>query len=132
MMAARLNSGAALRWLAATGVTAAATMLLAILHANSTTAGMVFLVLVVWSATQAGFALSLYIAGLCAVAFDFYFLPPVHKLQLAGAEQWVLLVAFAASSFVVSRVAERARRQTKSAEQRQHDLEQLYELSQEM
>src|SRR5579875_1489036 len=67
-MAARLHSGAALRWLAATGVAAAAALLLALLHANSTTAGMVFLVLVVWSATLAGFALSLYMAALCAVA----------------------------------------------------------------
>lgn len=131
-MAARVDSGAALRWLAATGTAAAATLLLAILHANSTTAGMVFLVLVVWSATQAGFALSLYLAALCAVAFDYYFLPPVHTLQMAGAQQWVPLLAFAVSSLVVSRVAERARRQTKRAEQRQHDLEQLYELSQEM
>ncbi len=132
MMAARLDSTAALRWLAATGAAAAATLLLALLHANSTTAGMVFLVLVVWSATQAGFALSLYIAALCALAFDYFFLPPFHTLWLAGAEQWLPLIAFAASSLVVSRVAEHARRQTKSAEQRQHDLEQLYELSQEM
>lgn len=72
-MAARPHSAVALRWLAATGVAAAATLLLALLHANSTTAGMVFLVLVVWLATRAGFALSLYIAGLCAVAFDFSF-----------------------------------------------------------
>jgi two-component system, OmpR family, sensor histidine kinase KdpD len=131
-MPARLHSGAALRWLAATGAAAAAALLLAVLHANSTTAGMVFLVVVVWSATLAGFALSLYIAALCAVAFDYYFLPPVHTLWMAGAQQWVPMLAFAASSLVVSRVAERARRQTKSAEQRQHDLEQLYELSQEM
>jgi two-component system sensor histidine kinase KdpD len=131
-MAARLHSGAALRWLAATGVAAAAALLLALLHANSTTAGMVFLVLVVWSATLAGFALSLYMAALCAVAFDYCFLPPVHTLWLAGAQQWVPMLAFAAGSLVVSRVAERARRQTKSAELRQHDLEQLYELSQEM
>jgi two-component system, OmpR family, sensor histidine kinase KdpD len=131
-MSARLHSGAALRWLAATGAAATATLLLTVVHANSTTAGMVFLVLVVWSATQAGFALSLYIAGLCAVAFDYYFLPPIHTLWLAGAQQWVPLLAFAASSLVVSRVAERARRQTKSAELRQHDMEQLYELSQEM
>ena len=42
----------ALRWLAASATAALATFLLVWLRANSTTAGMVFLVLVVWWATQ--------------------------------------------------------------------------------
>ena len=52
------------------------TVVLVWLDANSTTAGMVFLVLVVWSATQAGIMLSIYIALLCALSFDYFFLPP--------------------------------------------------------
>ena len=42
------------------------------------------------------------------------------------------MFTFAASCLVVSRVAERARRQTRQAEQRRRDVERLYELSQEM
>ena len=44
----------ALRWFAATSTAALTTLVLTWLGANSTTAGMVFLVLVVWWATQAG------------------------------------------------------------------------------
>jgi two-component system sensor histidine kinase KdpD len=102
------------------------------LGADSTAAGMVFLVLVVWSATQAGIWLALFVAVLCALSFDYFFLIPYHTLRLAGAQQWVAMFSFVASCLVVGRVAERARRQTSQAEQRREDVERLYELSQEM
>jgi two-component system sensor histidine kinase KdpD len=126
------DSQGLIHWVAASLMAMLTTMVLAWLGANSTTAGMVFLVLVVWSATQAGISLSLYIAALCAFSFDFFFLLPYHTLRLAGAQQSVDMLAFAASCLVVSRVAERARRQTRQAEQRKADVERLYELSQEM
>ena len=122
----------ALQWLAATATAALATFLLAWLGANSTTAGMVFLVLVVWWATQAGIVLSIYTAVLCAVCFDYFFLPPVHTLWLQGAQAWVAMVSFALSCVVVSRLAERARKQTVRAQQREEDVGKLYSLSQEM
>jgi len=56
--------------------------------ADATTAGMVFLVLVVWSSTQAGRWLALFVAVICALSFDYFFLPPFHTLRLAGGEQW--------------------------------------------
>ena len=109
-----------------------ATFLLAWMHANSTTAGMVFLALVVWSATKAGPKLSLYIAALCALSFDFFFLLPFRTMLLAGPQQWVEMLTFLASCIVVSRVAERERQQTRQAEQRRQDVERLYTLSQEL
>jgi two-component system sensor histidine kinase KdpD len=93
---------------------------------------MVFLVLVVWASTQAGIWLSLYMAVLCALLFDYFFLPPVRTFRLAGGQEWVAMFSFLACCLVVGRVAERARRQTRQAEQRREDVERLYELSQEM
>jgi len=131
-MEAPAHSEKVLRWLAATGMAVATTFLLERLGANPTAAGMVYLVLVVWSATQAGIWLSLYVAVMCALGFDYFFLPPVRSFQLVGAQAWVAMLSYLACCLVVSRVAERARRQTKQAEQRREDVERLYELSQEM
>jgi two-component system, OmpR family, sensor histidine kinase KdpD len=131
-MEVRAHSERALRWLAATGLAIATTFLLERMGANPTAAGMVYLVLVVWSATQAGIWLSLYVAVICALGFDYFFLPPFRSFQLAGTQAWVAMLSYLACCLVVSRVAERARRQTKQAEQRREDVERLYELSQEM
>ena len=120
------------RWLAATLVAVAITSLLVWLGVNSTTAGMVFLVLVVWFDAQTGILLALYVALLCAVAFDYYFLPPVHTLQIVGLQQWVAMISFLLSCAVVGRLAERARGQARQANERRADVERLYELSQEM
>jgi two-component system sensor histidine kinase KdpD len=110
----------------------ASTFVLVKLGANATVAGMAFLVLVVWSATQAGPWLSAMLAILFAVLFDFYFLEPFRSFRLLGGSEWVALCCYLASCLVVSRVAEQARRQTRQAEQRREDVERLYELSQQM
>jgi two-component system, OmpR family, sensor histidine kinase KdpD len=121
-----------LRWLGATLAAALATLLMAWMGADSTAAGMVFLLLVVWTATVAGKWLSLYVAILCALSFDYFFLLPLRTLRIVGAREWVALLTFVSSCVVVGRVAERARRQTRQAEQRREDVERLYALSQEM
>ena len=122
----------ALWWIAATLMPVLFTVLLVHLGATSTIAGMVFLVLVVWTATKAGMRLSLYSAVLCAFVFDYFFLPPFRTFRIAGGPEWVAMVLFVASCVVVGRVAEQARRQALQAEQRREDVERLYSLSQEM
>ena len=126
------DSRGAIHWFVGTMMAAVTTAVLVWLGANSTAAGMVYLVLVVWSSTQAGIWLSLYIAVLCALSFDYFFLLPYHTLRIAGAQEWVAMISFVACCVVVERVAEMARRQTLQAEQRREDVERLYELSQEM
>ena len=63
-----------LQWLGATLAAVLTTVGLAMTSARATTAGMVFLVVVVVTATQAGLVISLYSALLCAVSFDYFFL----------------------------------------------------------
>jgi two-component system sensor histidine kinase KdpD len=120
------------RWVAATLGVVLVTFLLSVAHIKETAAGLIFLAMVVWFAARAGIVLSLYVAGLCALSFDYFFLAPLHTLRLAGPQEWVEMLSFAVSSVVVGRLAERARRQTMQAEERREDVERLYTLSQDM
>ena len=61
-MNAHSDSRRLFHWTMATLTAVGFTILLVSTGANATTAGMVFLVLVVWSAAQAGIWLSLYVA----------------------------------------------------------------------
>jgi two-component system sensor histidine kinase KdpD len=121
-----------LRWLLITAVNSLLTATLFLLHADAATAGILYLMFVVWAATLAGPAASFYLALISALAFDYYFLEPRFSLGLSGVQSWLAMLAFVVSCVMVGRVAERARRQTRQAEQRREDVERLYELSQEM
>lgn len=121
-----------LRWLLATAVTVLLTAALVLLHAEASTSGILYLVMVVWSATVAGRAVSIYLAVLASLLFDYYFLEPLYSITISGSRDWLAMIAFVVACVIVSRVAERARQQAQQAEQRREDVERLYSLSQEM
>jgi len=121
-----------LRWLSVMLVAALTTFVLVWMGANSTAAAMVFLVLVVWSATQTASLFRSLSPSSARSRSTYFFLPPYRTLRLQAAQEWVAMVSFVASCVVVGRVAEMARRQTRQAEQRREDVERLYALSQEM
>jgi two-component system, OmpR family, sensor histidine kinase KdpD len=118
--------------LGATVGIAALTAIFVRAHIDNSVVAVVFLTGVVWIATQAGRGLSLYVALLCALSFDYFFLPPLYSLRLAGAQQWMEFISFFATSLIVGRVSDHARRQARQAETRRADVERLYTLSQEM
>lgn len=119
-------------WIGATAVVTLANLVLTATDMSDTGAGLVFLTLVVWFAARAGIALALYVALVCALAFDYFFLPPVHTFRLVGVQAWIEMLSFLVSSVIVGQLAERAQRQTRQARQRREDVERLYALSQDM
>lgn len=120
-----------LRWLAATTAILVVTGTLVLLRADANVAGLIYLVLVVLFATVAGRDVSIYLAFICGLLFDYFFLPPLYSFDLSFRSS-LAMTAFVVSCIVVGRVAERARRQTRQAEQRREDVERLYALGQEM
>lgn len=124
--------GAAAQYLGVTLAAVLTTVVLVWVQAGPGISGLIFLVLVVWTATEAGIVVALYSAILSTLLFDFYFLPPYRTLRLASASEWVALGSFLACSVVAGRVAERARNEAREARQRREELERLYALGQEM
>ena len=120
------------QWLGASFTAFATYPLLLWIHADSAAAGLVYLVLIVLFASFAGKAVSVYLAVLSALIFDYFFVSPYGTLNIAGYQSWLSMVAFVLSCVVVSRTADRARRQTRQAQQRREDVERLYELTQDL
>ena len=102
------------------------------LHVNETTVAMTFLVGILVVAANWGLRHSIYLSIVSALAFNFFFLPPVMTLTIGDSRNWVALLAFLVTSIVASQLAERARREAKISRRRQREAERLYEFSQQM
>ena len=65
-----------------------------------------------------------------ALAFNWFFVPPVHTLTIADTRNWVSLAVFAATAVITSHLAAGFRRQRREAEERRRDAELLEEMAQ--
>jgi two-component system, OmpR family, sensor histidine kinase KdpD len=63
------------------------------------------------------------------LAFNFFFLPPVHTFTLRQSENWVALAVYLFTAVVVSGLAARARRRADDAEQREREASLLAEIA---
>src|SRR3984885_10743636 len=102
------------------------------LHVNETTISLTFLIVILLVAANWGLRHAIYLSILSAVAFNFFFLPPVLTFTIGDSRNWVALLAFLVTSIVASQLAERARREAKISRRRQREAERLYEFSQQM
>lgn len=60
-----------------------------------------------------------------AVAFNWFFVPPVHTLTIADTRNWVSLAVFTATAVITGYLAEGFRRQRRESEERRRDAELL-------
>ncbi len=81
-------------------------------------------VAVVW-----GLRFSLPVAVGSMLAFNFFFLPPVHTLTLTDSENWFALAVYSGTAIVVSELASRSRRRTIEAEQRRREAALLADIA---
>jgi two-component system, OmpR family, sensor histidine kinase KdpD len=63
------------------------------------------------------------------LAFNWFFLPPLHTLALRESESWVSLAVYLVTAFVVSAFAARSRRRAVDAEQRRGEAALLADVS---
>jgi two-component system, OmpR family, sensor histidine kinase KdpD len=96
---------------------------------NSTTVGLVLLVVVLGIALARGLRAAVIGAFAATLAFNFFFLPPLHTFTIAEPANWVALFCFLVVAVVVSRLVLGEREQAADALRRRREIEVLYELS---
>jgi len=96
---------------------------------NPTTAGLIYLLLVLAIASTWGFPEALLASIAATLAFNFFFLPPVGKLTIADPQNWIALFSFLATALIASRLSTKAEQRATEAIEHQHDVERLYTLS---
>jgi two-component system, OmpR family, sensor histidine kinase KdpD len=101
-----------------------------VVRVNPTTVALAFVIAVVMVSANWGLRPAIFLALLATLAFNYYFLPPVGTLTIADPQNWVALFAFLVTAIIASQLAERARREAQSANERRSEAERLYKFSQ--
>jgi two-component system, OmpR family, sensor histidine kinase KdpD len=103
-----------------------------IIQVNPTTAALTFLIGVLIVSATWGLRPAIFMAVFATLAFNYYFLPPIGTLTIADPQNWVALFAFLVTAIIASQLAERARREAQSANERRGEAERLYKFSQRL
>jgi two-component system, OmpR family, sensor histidine kinase KdpD len=103
-----------------------------VIRVNPTTVALTFLIGVLIVSANWGLRPAIFMALVATVAFNYYFLPPVGTLTIADPQNWVALFAFLITAIIASQLAERARREAQSANERRGEAERLYKFSQQL
>ena len=120
------------RYAIAIGAVALAVIAYRRLPVNPTTVALTLLLIVLGVASRWGLTIAITTAVAGTLAFNYYFLPPVHTFTISDPENWIALLAFLISAIIASRLSERARREAENATRRRKEIERLYFLSQQL
>jgi len=91
--------------------------------------GVLYLPAVLAVAVWFGLAFAVAVSVLSMLAFNFFFLPPVHTLALRDSENWLALGVYLVTAVVVSELATRSRRRAAEATQREREATFLADVS---
>src|SRR5205085_5172169 len=83
--------------------------------------GVLYLLAVLPVAIFWGLRYALPVAVASMLAFNFFFLEPVHTFRLRDSQNWVALAVYLTTAVVVSELAARGRRRADDAEQRRRE-----------
>lgn len=103
-----------------------------LVHVNPTTAALTLLLAVLVVSANWGLTTAVWMSIVAALAFNFFFLPPLGTFTIAETQNWVALFAFLCTAVIASNLSERARRGARAAENRRNEVERLYTFSQQL
>jgi len=132
LVGARIDSGthAVQRWFskrdvvvlfASVGAIGAIVIALRLLPDSSpTTAALVLLLVVLGAATQGRLRVATLVSLIATVAFNFFFIPPIHTFTVVGTQNWVALIVFLTVAIIASNLSAAA--QERARERQRADL----------
>jgi len=93
---------------------------------SPTTVGFALLLVVLFVATFGGMGPAVLASVLGTLAFNFFFIPPLHTLTVENPQNWVSLVAFLVTAITAGQLSAWARRRAFEAESARGEVERLY------
>ena len=101
-------------------------------HPNPTIAALLFLLVVLVTATFAQLRVAIGISVAAMAAFNFFFLPPFHTLTIADPQNWVALFVFVIVAVIASQLSAAVRQRASEAEARKLEVTRLFDLSRDI
>jgi two-component system, OmpR family, sensor histidine kinase KdpD len=108
---------------------AALTFIAHIFPTNALTAGFVYLLLVLITASTLGFVEAFILSIAATLTLNFFFLPPLGTFTIVDPQNWIALFTFLSTSLIASRLSTKARQRALDAMERQQHIEWLYAFS---
>ena len=103
-----------------------------LLHVNPATVGFTFLLAILAVSAAWGLRYAIFMALIATMAYNYFFLPPVLTVTISDPQNWIALFAFLITAVIASQLAERARHEAESSNQRRTEVERLYAFSQQL
>lgn len=94
---------------------------------NSTTVALVFLLIVLFTATFIGRNPAIFVSVLAAISFDYFFLHPFETLSIADWENFVAWAVFTITAITAGELSAYARRRADEAERQKDEIKKLYD-----
>jgi len=110
-------------------VVAASTYVAYTLRFPLSTAGFLYLLLVVVFSLFYGVWQATFVSLLAVSCLNFFFVPPTWSFAVSDARDWIALISFQICALVVSRLSSRESRIAREANMQRAQMEKLYELS---
>ena len=123
----RLASGVLASAVAVALVTAAIALIKP--HVPVLSLGVLYVFAVLPIAIAYGLPLAVVVSVASLLAFEWFYLPPVHHFSLRNNENWFALAVYLVTAIVVSELAARSRRRAAAAEQRERESALLAQLA---
>jgi two-component system, OmpR family, sensor histidine kinase KdpD len=99
---------------------------------NPTIAALLFLLVVLATATSAHLRVSIGTSVAAMVVFNFFVLPPFHTLTIADPQNWVALFVFVVVALIASQLSAAVRQRAGEAEARKQEVTRLFDLSRDI